>query len=117
MKKFLSIFFVFYAVPALAAYVHPMDKMLNAWIGHPAKEVVKVWGNPTDITYERGQTKYQWDEVSSVFIPGTQFKKKVECNRILITDISHKVVYGKFKGEGCPFTEEGVAEKYPFPKN
>ena len=100
---------------AFAYGEHPMDKALQTWIGMKAKEVVKIWGNPTDIQYEQGQTKYIWEETQARFIPGTQLQKRVDCNRILIVDTSGRVVFAKFTGEGCPFTTES-AKKYLNPK-
>lgn len=95
---------------------HPMDKALQTWIGMRAKEVVKIWGDPSTIEYEQGQTKYIWEETQSRFIPGTQLQKRVDCNRILVVDTSGRVVYAKFTGEGCPFTTES-AKKYINPNS
>lgn len=119
MKKFLlmSVFAVFVALQAHAAYEHPMDTMMKSWIGHLPKEAVKVWGNPTKIDYERGQTKYTWTEISSKFVRGTEFKQKTVCNRIFVTDTAGRIVFAKFTGDGCPFTTVGVNEKYPAPSN
>jgi len=118
MKKavIFAVSVVFFGACAWAYGEHPMDKAMQTWIGMKAKEVVKIWGNPSDINYEQGQTKYIWEETQSRFIPGTQFQKKVDCNRILIVDTSGKVVFAKFTGEGCPFTSES-AKKYINPKS
>ena len=77
-----------------------MDTMFKTWYETPIKEVVKYWGNPTDIDYKRGQTVYSWYEKSTRFIPGTMLQKKTECERRLIVDISGKVVYGTCIGFG-----------------
>lgn len=117
MKKiFLVAFISLIGSYTFAAANHPMDEMFKTWIGTPIKEVVKYWGNPTDIDYERGQTEYEWKEASTRFIPGTQYQEKIECERKLIVDVSGTVIYGTFKGNGCPFTTEGV-KKWNKPKN
>lgn len=118
MKKIIFALFCmcFLSLSAFAAANHPMDDMFKTWIGVPVKEVVKYWGNPTDIDYERGQTEYEWKEVSTRFIPGTQYQQKTECERKLIVDVSGTVVYGTFSGNGCPFTTEGV-KKWNNPKS
>lgn len=109
MKKFLlTITVLFFGISCIAATEHPMDTMFKTWYNTPVKEVVKAWGNPTDIDYQRGQTVYKWEESSSRYIPGTQFQHKTECERKLIVDISGKVVFGTFDGNGCPFTSESV---------
>ena len=117
MKRiFLFLVVVFILEAGAFAYgEHPMDKALQTWIGMKAKDVVKIWGNPTDIHYEQGQTKYIWEETQARFIPGTQLQKRVDCNRILIVDTSGRVAFAKFTGEGCPFTTES-AKKYLNPK-
>ena len=117
MKKIFLCLVVF-AICGAGAFAygeHPMDKALQTWIGMKAKDVVKIWGNPTDIQYEQGQTKYIWEETQARFIPGTQLQKRVDCNRILIVDTSGRVAFAKFTGEGCPFTTES-AKKYINPK-
>ena len=106
---------IFCGACAFAYGEHPMDKAMQSWIGMKAKEVVKIWGNPSDINYEQGQTKYIWEETQARFIPGTQLQKRVDCNRILVVDTSGRVVFAKFTGEGCPFTTES-AKKYVNPK-
>lgn len=93
---------------AIAAVEHPMDTMFKTWTGTPIKQVVKAWGNPSDIDYKRGQTVYTWKEESARYIPGTMYQHKTECERKLIVDISGKVVLGTFEGNGCPFTTDGV---------
>ncbi len=110
MKKMMLLFVCVIAMGlyADAAANHPMYDMFQTWVGTPVKEVVKYWGNPTDIDYERGQTEYEWKEVGTRFIPGTQYQQKTECERKLIVDVSGVVVYGTFSGDGCPFTTEGV---------
>ena len=109
MKKYLlSAILILTGLTAVAAIDHPMDTMFKTWIGTPVKEVIKYWGNPSDIDYKRGQTVYKWEEANDRYIPGTMFQQKTECERILIVDISGKVVYGYFEGNGCPFTTEGV---------
>ena len=108
MKKAILTTICIFSATAAFAYIHPTSKMFETWIGTPVKTVVKYWGNPTDITYGRGQTEYEWTEVSSRYIPGTQFQEKTECNRKLIVDVSGKVVYGTFSGNGCPFTSASV---------
>lgn len=118
MKKFciLLTFVVLTGMVAAAADGnHPMDTALKTWIGVKAKEVVKEWGDPTDIIYEQGQTKYIWEEEKARFIPGTQYQKKFECNRIFVIDTSGRVVFTKFTGNGCPFTSES-AKEYVNPK-
>ena len=117
MKNFIFIVcFLISSSVAIAAVEHPMDIMFKTWIDTPIKDVVKVWGNPTDIDYKRGQTEYKWEEEGSRFIPGTQYQQKIECERKLIVDVSGKVVYGTFSGNGCPFTTEGV-KKWNKPAN
>lgn len=119
MKK-LCILLMFALLTGMAVYAtyddHPMDAALKTWIGVKAKEVVKEWGDPTDIIYEQGQTKYIWEEEKARFIPGTQYQKKYNCNRIFIVDTSGRVVYTKFTGNGCPFTSESTKE-YVNPKS
>ncbi len=89
---------------------HPMDKALQTWEGVKIKELVKAWGNPTNIVYEQGQTKYLWEESKGRFIPGTDYQKKVDCNKIFIVDTSGVIVYAKHAGDGCPFTTESAKE-------
>lgn len=116
MKKIILTLSLILAGTAVCATVeHPMDAMFKTWINTPVKEVVKAWGNPTEIDYKRGQTEYKWAESSARFIPGTQFQQKVECERKLIVNVSGEVVYGTFNGTGCPFTTEGV-KKWNNPK-
>ncbi|MBQ2644967.1 hypothetical protein IJG14_05280 [bacterium] len=111
MKKIIIILGILSCGMASSASInHPMEEMFKTWIDTPIKEVIKSWGNPTDIDYKRGQTVYKWEEESSRYIPGTQFQQKLECTRKLIVDISGKVVYGTFDGNGCPFTTEGASK-------
>ena len=107
-KILYTTIFFFGITAALSAAEHPMDTMFKTWIGTPIKQAVKTWGQPTDIDYQRGQTVYKWQESSARYIPGTMFQEKTECERKLIVDISGKIVYGTFEGNGCPFTTEGV---------
>ena len=109
MKKlYISAILILAGLGAYAAVEHPMEVMFKTWTDTPVKEVIKAWGNPSDIDYKRGQTVYKWSEKSSRYIPGTMFQQKTDCTRILISDISGKVVYGFFEGNGRPFTSEGV---------
>lgn len=112
MKKFLLLTLIILSagLAALATGEHPMDTALATWVGTKARDVVKIWGQPTDIQYEQGQTKYIWAEEKARYIPGTQYQKKYECNRIFIIDTSGRVVYTKFTGNGCPFTTESANE-------
>lgn len=115
MKKFIMSFLVvFIGISVNAESEHPMDTMFQTWYGTPIKEVIKYWGNPTDIDYKRNQTVYKWEESSERYIPGTQFQRKLECERKLIVDVSGKVIFGSFDGNGCPFTSEG-AKKWTKP--
>ena len=109
MKKYIYSLVIFaLGAGVYASAEHPMDTMFKTWVDTPIKEVIKVWGNPTDIDYKRGQTVYTWEDESTRYIPGSMFQRKVECERKLIVDISGRVVYGTFEGNGCPFTNEGV---------
>ncbi|MGN0014689.1 MAG: hypothetical protein ACI37T_04655 [Candidatus Gastranaerophilaceae bacterium] len=116
MKKILLTAILLAGSYAIAAGNHPMDEMLKSWIGTPINDVIKYWGNPNDIEYERGQTEYEWKETSTRFIPGTQYQEKTKCERKLIVDVSGTVIYGTFEGNGCPFTTEGV-KKWNKPKS
>lgn len=107
-KSVLFLIFTLTLNSAQAAIEHPMDTMFKTWIGTPIKEVVKAWGNPSDIDYKRGQTVYTWKEESTRFVPGTMYQHKTECERKLIVDISGKVIFGAFDGNGCPFTSDGA---------
>lgn len=116
MKKIiLTMFCIIITSTSVLAAVNPMEQMFETWYGEKAKTVIKSWGNPTEIEYNQGQTKYIWSEDSARFIPGTQYQKRVNCTRTLIIDNSGKVVFGKYTGEGCPFTTVGV-EKWKNPK-
>ncbi len=115
-KSILALALILVGTGVYAQTIHPMDEMFKTWIGVKVKEAVKYWGNPSDIEYDQSQTKYQWKEVSTRFIPGTQFQEKTECERILIVDTTGLIVYGKYKGNGCPFTTEGV-KKWNYPKS
>ncbi len=116
MKKLLILLIIITMGSGVYASVkHPMEEMFATWYGTKIKFAIKSWGNPTDIEYDQSQTKYIWSESSARYIPGTQFQKKVECDRILIVDTTGLIVYGKYKGEGCPFTTESV-KKWNNPK-
>lgn len=114
MKKIALFLLIFAGAAVYAEIEHPMDAMLKTWYDTPIKEVVKYWGNATDIDYKRNQTVYSWEESTERYIPGTQFQRKLECERKLIVDISGKVIFGTFEGNGCPFTAEG-AKKWAKP--
>lgn len=87
---------------------HPMDLMFKTWIGSPVKSAIRLWGDPSDIDYKRGQREYKWVTTGTRFIPGTMFEERTQCERKLIVDVKGKIVYGSFSGNGCPFTRESV---------
>lgn len=111
MKKFLlALVLISFGAGAFAAVENPTEAMFKTWYGVKIKKVVKYWGQPTDIEYDQSQKKYKWLEHSTRYIPGTQYQKRVACERVLIVDVSGRVVFGKYNGTGCPFTTEGVKQ-------
>lgn len=104
-----------------------MDGIMSSWIDADIREVEAQWGAPDEVRESNGYKIYVWNHLTAAATPKITVRtlgisshigstgsttaggnaKYENCQRVLKASARGKVINWQWRGDSCPYREEG----------